>query len=250
MKIKSLSSTLKEKPFTLALSSSFFGFFAHAGIIQALRESGIKPSKITGSSAGAIIGGAWASGMDTESIKNLLFSLNKNDFWDPGFGFGFLKGNKFLTLIKNHYPSAFHETKIPFEAVAFDLFSCKTRFLSDGPLPEAIVASCAVPVMFHPVKIGKRYYIDGGVFHKSAIPPGRDSIFCIYLQNDGLNGIYEQKKDFKKIQSHHKVLTFNRLPKVSHNNLENGRIAFSEAYLRMKKSLNRPFTGKINEAIL
>ena len=55
----SLSDWLRQGPFTLALCSSFFGYYAHAGVLQALEEAGIKPAKVCGSSSGSVISALW-----------------------------------------------------------------------------------------------------------------------------------------------------------------------------------------------
>ncbi len=70
---------LAEQPFTLSMSSGFFGFFAHAGMLTALTEQGLKPSKITGASAGALVGGCYASGCSIAELKAELFSLQRAD---------------------------------------------------------------------------------------------------------------------------------------------------------------------------
>ncbi len=67
----------------LVFSSGFFGFFAHAGLLAALRELGINPVGYSGSSSGAILAAMAASGMNAEAIKDILFGLKKTDFWDP-----------------------------------------------------------------------------------------------------------------------------------------------------------------------
>ena len=156
MKKKNLLEWLSEGPFTLALSSSFFGFFAHCGIVDVLWSAGIRPGRITGASAGALVGGALASGLEPAEIRQLLFSINKADFWDPHPGFGFLRGRKFISLLEQHFVPSFSQTKVPLSVAAFDLFSFQTKFLDEGSVPLSIVASCSVPVMFHPVKIGSR----------------------------------------------------------------------------------------------
>ena len=53
----------------IAFSSGFFGFFAHAGFLAGIRESGITPSAYTGASSGAIVAAMAASGMDDASDK-------------------------------------------------------------------------------------------------------------------------------------------------------------------------------------
>ena len=86
---------LKEKPFSLSLSSGFFGFFAHCGFMSVLEERQLLPARISGSSAGALIAGLWAAGLDTDYIYRVLSTGKRDDFWDPHLGLGFLEGKRF-----------------------------------------------------------------------------------------------------------------------------------------------------------
>src|SRR5947209_13663229 len=86
---------LAEAPFSLALSAGFFGFFAHAGFISALEDAGLVPDSVTGSSAGALVGGLWASGTPAARIEAELRPLRREHFWDPAPGFGLLRGRLF-----------------------------------------------------------------------------------------------------------------------------------------------------------
>ncbi|RZA01589.1 MAG: patatin, partial [Proteobacteria bacterium] len=94
---------LGEGPFTLALSSSFFGFYAHCGIAAALFEAGLVPAKVSGASAGALVAGALASGLSPSEMADICFALARQDFWDPGLGFGYLKGKKFSAILGKHF---------------------------------------------------------------------------------------------------------------------------------------------------
>ena len=64
-----LKDWLTEQPFTLTMSSGFFSFFAHCGMLSVLEKEKLFPVKITGSSAGAMIGAFWASGCSAGVIK-------------------------------------------------------------------------------------------------------------------------------------------------------------------------------------
>ena len=63
-----LREALREGPFTLAMSSGFFGFFAHCGVLSVLEDEGLVPSRASGSSAGALVTGAWAAGLDAGTL--------------------------------------------------------------------------------------------------------------------------------------------------------------------------------------
>src|SRR5690349_16728886 len=92
---------LRQAPFTLSLSAGFFGFYAHAGFLKALTEQNLTPARITGSSAGAIIAALHAAGHSPTQIKDMLCTLKRQDFWDPGLGIGLLKGKKMEAILQN-----------------------------------------------------------------------------------------------------------------------------------------------------
>jgi NTE family protein len=246
----SLRDWLEEAPFTLALSSSFFGFFAHGGVAEGLRKAGFRPRRITGSSAGALVGGAIASGLEPSETRDLLFGVKKRDFWDPAPGLGLLRGRKFLRIVEKNFVPTFSEAKLPFEAAVFDVLGCRTRFLSEGSLPRAVVASCAVPLLFHPVRIGARVFVDGGVFHKSGIrlEHPADRTLCIFLQGDGLADSYEWGRSFSRLGRNQRVLRFRNLPRVNYDSLEDGPAAYREGKRRLLRALDLPSRGPILEA--
>jgi NTE family protein len=155
---------LREAPFALAMSSGFFSFYAHTGFLSVLEEEGLVPSRITGSSAGALVGGAWAAGLDARELGRELVALERRDFWDPGIGAGLLRGRLFRARLEALLPAKrFDACRVPVAFSVFDVLARKTRVMDRGELPRAIHASCAVPFLFHPVWIEGRPFWDGGV---------------------------------------------------------------------------------------
>ena len=171
----SLRAWLDEGPFTLALSSGFFGFFAHAGVLAALDEAGVRPSRVAGASAGALAGGSWAAGLSGEELGCALFAIERRDFWDLGLGPGLLRGALFRERLERLLPvSRIEECRVPLAVSVYDLLGRRTRALTEGPLATAIHASCAVPGMFHPVWIDGRPHVDGGLAERAGlvgVPP-------------------------------------------------------------------------------
>jgi len=82
--------------YALAMGPGFFRFYAHAGILQALDElSLLKPSHVSGSSAGAMIGCGIAAGLKPADIAKELFTVKREDIWDMGSSaLGLLKGRQ------------------------------------------------------------------------------------------------------------------------------------------------------------
>lgn len=155
---------LAAEPFTLSLSSGFFGFFAHAGMLAALADAGLAPARITGSSAGALVGTACASGLSAEDTLRVLLDLRREDFWDPGFGAGLLKGERFRSRLRETLPaSRFEDCVVPLALSVHQWRGRLTRVIDSGELVPALYASCAVPLLFQPVTLDGRWCADGGL---------------------------------------------------------------------------------------
>lgn len=245
---QTLREWMAEGPYTLALSSAFFGFYAHCGAVESLFSAGYLPTKITGSSAGALVGGALASGLDPVAARDLVFSVRKEDFWDPFPGLGFLRGRKFRQKIETHFARSFTEMKIPFAVSVFDVLTMKTRFLDQGLVAPAVVASCSVPLMFHPVWIGGRPTWDGGIRNKSGIHPRDERVLCVYLESAGAAGLYERRTSFRDLKTGHKVLRFTQFPRVGPETLARGRDAHINILERTRCALDVPFVGHFLDA--
>src|SRR5688572_5189569 len=95
-----LGDHLAARPFALALSSGFFGFYAHAGMLLALEDAKLAPARVSGSSAGALVAGLWAAGMPPRAMADELLALERVDFWDPAPGIGLLRGELFRRRVE------------------------------------------------------------------------------------------------------------------------------------------------------
>jgi NTE family protein len=175
-----LGDWLGHGPFSLAMSSGFFSFYAHTGMLQTL-TSVAAPSLVAGSSAGALVGGAWAAGIEPAALGQRLLALRRDEFWDPAPGAGLLAGKKFDRLLRELLPiGAIDRCKVPVRISVFDIVARRTAVLDAGDLSPAIRASCAVPGLFHPVWIGKRAYWDGGILDRpglAGLPAGERVLF-------------------------------------------------------------------------
>jgi NTE family protein len=161
---QTLRQWLAQGPFALAMSSGFFSFYAHTGMLATLNAQGFRPRRVSGSSAGALVTGLWASGMEAEAMANVLTTISRDDFWDPGPGMGLLTGKKFDALLRRIMPvTQLQQARVPASISVFDILKRQTIVLTSGDFPSAIRASCAVPAMFQPVNIAGRSYWDGGI---------------------------------------------------------------------------------------
>lgn len=156
--------------------------FAHLGAFQAFRELGIKPEIIAGTSAGALAGVFYADGFEPEEIAELFRGHKLTDFASLSlFSGGLLKPKGVADLLrKNLRSKTFEELQVPFVAVATDWEQACVRSFREGDLlVDAVVASCAVPLVFQPIKIEDKQYVDGGVLKNFPVSVIREETECI-----------------------------------------------------------------------
>lgn len=244
-----LKSWLQSQPFSLALSSGFFGFFAHCGFVKALYEEGCIPTRLAGASAGAIIAGGLASGLQPADLEKLLLGIEKKDFWDPGLGVGLLKGEMLETSLATHFVKDFSEVRIPLHVSVFDIFGWRTRSLEEGSLLKAVRASCTVPFLFHPTRIQNRFYWDGGVQDKMAVAGlnREDPVLCHYLQSQGIFGSFETPQKGRLAHRRLKTVWLENLTSSGPDRLGLGQKIIGEAYEQTLRKLQEPieaFSGE------
>lgn len=159
----------------LVLSGGGAKGFAHLGAIQALEERGIKPDIISGTSAGAIIGALYASGLKPKEILKMFLRHGIKDF--VSFTFpkeAFLKYDGMWKFLEEALPvKRIEELEKPFYIVASDFDSGVTKVFSEGELVPRIMASCTIPVVFKPIVIDGVRYVDGGLFKNFPVTPIR-----------------------------------------------------------------------------
>lgn len=161
---------LRERPFALALSSGFFGFFAHTGLLTVLEDEDLLPARLSGSSAGALVSGIWASGVPTSRIRDELAALRREHFWDPAPGLGLLRGRLFRARLDALLAArTFEACRVPLAVSVYDVLSRSTRVVTSGELAPALQASCCVPFLFHPVWSGGRPLLDGGIADRPGV---------------------------------------------------------------------------------
>lgn len=245
---QSLESWLSEGPFTLALCSHFFGFYSHTALWSELYESpSFQPAKVSGISAGALVGGALASGLSPSDFKKILLSKEKSDYWDPKIGFGLLAGKKLLSILQSHFATDFSQAKIPLEVGVVELPLLKMKFLSSGRLPESVLASCAVPLLFQPVRLDTKWYYDGGVLQKSGISPADKNQRVLNIYLDRKTHFLDKKlyKDRFLWRPQHRILYMPRTPRVNPLNLKSGLTAFAETLTRARGLLKKDFQENV-----
>lgn len=154
----------------LAFNSCFFGFYAHFGFARELERAGVEASAFAGSSAGAIVAACLASGLGAERGIDLALGLRRADFWDEDHALGTIlrlgrvRGARFEKLLEERLPVARIEAcPRPLLIATTVLPLLEARVLSSGPLARTVHASCAVPLLLQPVRLGRELHVDGGV---------------------------------------------------------------------------------------
>jgi len=230
------------------MSSGFFGFFAHCGALTALEEAALVPMRVSGSSAGALVAGVWASGVDAADIAEALRALKRQDFWDPRPGLGLLRGRRFAgELDRLLRARSFAACRVPLTVSAFDGLRWRTRVLADGSLALAIRASCAVPFLFQPVWIDGRPHWDGGVSDRpglSGIPNGTRLLFHHLASRSPWR---RKQSPSMRIPERDGMtaLVIDGLPRVGPFALEQGEPAFRAALAATRRALDRPIADGI-----
>ncbi len=160
---------------SLVLSSGGARGYAHIAVIEELTKAGYIIESISGSSMGALIGGLYACGKMQEYkewVETLKF-LDVAKLLDFSFGGdGFIGGSKVFEVIEKMIgDTKIEELPISFTAVATDIISQKEIWFQKGRLLDALRASIAIPTIFTPKKIGKKYFVDGAVLNPLPIAP-------------------------------------------------------------------------------
>jgi NTE family protein len=152
------------------------------GMLAALRERGIRPDVIVGTSVGAL-NGAWLAGHPDAPIDDLADvwkALHRTDVFpnDPRRGLLALAGrrrsffdeNPLRALIERHVVFArLEDAPTPLHVVAVEVLTGRDVLLSSGPGVESVLASAALPALFDPVEIDGVPYMDGGVGNNTPI---------------------------------------------------------------------------------
>jgi NTE family protein len=153
----------------LALSYGAARGLAHIGVLQVFEEEGIPISIIAGSSMGAYVGALWAAGIDGKGLQDLAAEINHRqallklvDLAMPPTT-GLVHGRK----LRRHLARTFGERTLEdlerkVLVVATNLDTVNGEILKEMPAATAVLASCAIPGICSPVRIGDKRYIDGG----------------------------------------------------------------------------------------
>jgi len=178
----------------LALSGGAARGIAHVGVLRALEENNIPIDAIAGASAGALVGGSYATGLSIEQLEKMARGFRWRHTQRLSFSrLGLQSNARMEKFLRANLPVArFEDLKIPFAAMVTDLRQGELIVLRDrGDLPFAIRASCCIPFFMTPIEDAEgRLLIDGGIVANLPVSQtrdlGADLVIAVDVNADGI----------------------------------------------------------------
>jgi NTE family protein len=154
------------------------------GMLRALFEAGRRPDLVIGTSVGALNGALVAADPTPGCLDRLVAlwqSMSTNEVFSVGLGRlrDVARHRTHLhpitplrDLIDRELGHArIEDLAVPFQCCAASIERAAETWFTSGPVSAAVTASCAVPGLFPPVRIGDEHFLDGGIVN--SIPVGR-----------------------------------------------------------------------------
>ncbi|WP_163266032.1 patatin-like phospholipase family protein [Chelativorans alearense] len=169
--------------FAIAFGGGGARGLAHIHAIEALDELGIRPTAISGSSIGAIIGAGMAAGMRGRDIHAYAAAVlatraevvarvwrarpaSLSEMVEGGLRLGQFNAERILkAFLPPQIPSTFERLEIPLHVTATDYYGHRLAVFNSGDLRSALAASAALPAVFRPVQRDGMTLIDGGIYN-------------------------------------------------------------------------------------
>jgi NTE family protein len=197
----------------LALGGGGARGLAHLGVLCALEKERIPIDLICGTSMGSLVASVYATSLKCEStIERFRRYLNSKEFKKTNLDFLYQppRGNidpkndgifhRFASFIKKSFfysqsltkrspiseedftqhvntlldDIEIQQTQIPLSIIALDLKTGKEIVLRQGSIRKAARASCAIPGILPPVKIGDWELVDGGWIDRVPVNPAKE----------------------------------------------------------------------------
>jgi len=161
----------------LALGGGAARGLAHIGIVRTLIAHGIVPNVVVGTSIGAVVGGAYATGqLDTlEEWARKLQPRNLLGYLDIRLnGSGLIGGDKLAAQLEAAIgPILIEDLPMKFATVATEVRTGHEIWLTHGRMVDAMRASYALPGIFSPVLVGDRWLVDGALVNPVPVSAAR-----------------------------------------------------------------------------
>ena len=218
---------------------------AHVGVLQEIDNAGIKVDRISGVSAGAVIGCLYAYSLDGKWVEDhfrkiwssqSFNGLTSKLFFDYGSTKSFASGIKktltdhVIALMSLHRSSLikndqlrdilkmlipiqnFDQLKIPLKIISTDIESGEDVISEKGNLIDALLKSCSIPGVMEPIMDDGRVIVDGGVSMPIPIPPLAENCDVTVAVDIGVYKFNKLKNpNAKSIKIRSDIITSNRL---------------------------------------
>ena len=173
--------------------------FAHIGVLKVLEAQKIPVHMVVGTSAGSVVGSLYASGKSAFELQEIALKMDKDKIidydwkiWSGGLIIRDKLENFINTYVKN---TPIEKLKIPFYAVSTNIATGEETVFARGNTGMAVRASCSVPAVFQPLKIGNNTYVDGGVVSPVAVNVARRNGADIVIAVDISGGLQRTVPD-------------------------------------------------------
>lgn len=146
--------------------------------MRALEEAGIKPQRVVGVSAGAIIGALYAVGLSPDEMLEFSREISVVKVMKLGIPKTGLTTMDYLRERMNSVLSKddFDALPMPLVVGATNLNTGKFQLHQEGSVIEAVAASCSIPFVFKPVEIGGDLFVDGGIMCNMPVEPLKEKV--------------------------------------------------------------------------
>lgn len=161
----------------VTMQSSFLGFFAHAGFLNALVDSGVRPAKIAGASSGSLVAAAYACGLEGDALREFILNrklqrafrewqipLRGPAVFGAYFGHGIINGRRAVRYLQEALPVDRIENTPNAELSigVTNLTRGARQIKTHGEVAPFVIASCAVTPVIRSQEIDGEFYVDGG----------------------------------------------------------------------------------------
>lgn len=148
----------------LALGGGGARGFAHLGVLKAFEEHGIDFPIVTGTSVGSLVGSLYAYGLTSDEMLEIAKMLNEKEIRTSKIFFRPSPAKNIEDIVYRIYGDIqFSDLSKKFALSTVDLRTGEEVVITEGNLAKAVSASCAVPLIFSPVKWEDYLLVDGGL---------------------------------------------------------------------------------------
>src|SRR5713101_4788353 len=178
----------------LALGGGFARGMSHIGVLKVFEQERIPIDYVAGTSVGAVIGAAYCSGLSAKEMEEIAMLVRFKDFarWTIS-RFGLCSNDRMKGFLDRLFRvHTFEELRVPLAIAATEFSTGQGVVFKSGSLIDAVRASCAYPVMFLPVSLDGKLYVDGLLGYPVPAKPlremGAERVISVHLAASWVSG--------------------------------------------------------------